>query len=340
MIGKSVTGAVCCVALLVVAGLPLGAQEPMWLGGHTDVVRCVAVLPDGRAISGGDDDVVKIWNIASEELLMTLEGHEDAVRSVAVTPDGRIVSATGAEARVWNSVSGACLRVIADDCAPVAVTGDGLLIAHARGNPHALRVRDLNTESAPRDLTWDTESGVGPIAVTRDGRVVSAHDNGEMRVWDPKTGTCERTLKWDVGTRPSTLATSPDWRLRAGAGADVRAACGDQDGRIYVWDLQTGTLQKEWKTEMGPVSALAFLPDGRLVSAGSNLSLYVWDPATGKRLQTVGTSWASLYSPTAGLCLRARTAASGCGRSSGRGPHRTSRRTAYLLPDTGAELPP
>jgi len=286
MIGKNVRGAVCCAAVVVVVGSLVGAQEPTWLGGHTDVVRCVAVLPDGRGVSGGDDAVVKVWNIASEELLITLEGHEGAVRSVAVTPDGRIVSATDGQVRVWDPDTGDCLRVIADDCAPLAVTGDGLLLAHERGNAHALRVRDLNTETAPRDLTWDTESGVGPIAVTRDGRVVSAHDNGEMRVWDPKTGTSERTLKWNVDTRASALATSSDWRLPDEAGADGRAACGDQDGRISVWDLKTGTLQKEWETETGPVSALAFLPDGRLVSAGSSTSLNVWDPATGKRLQT------------------------------------------------------
>jgi WD40 repeat protein len=168
MMGKIARAGVWYAALVVVAGLPLGAQEPTWLGGHTDFVRCVAVLPDGRAVSGGDDTVVKVWDIASEELAINLEGHEGAVRSVATTADGRVVSATDAQVRVWQPATGACLKVIADDCAPIAVTADGLLIAHASGDPHAIHVRDLSAEAGPRDLTWDTDSGVGPIAVTRD----------------------------------------------------------------------------------------------------------------------------------------------------------------------------
>jgi WD40 repeat protein len=29
--------------------------------GHTDWIRCVAILPDGRIVSGSDDQTIKIW---------------------------------------------------------------------------------------------------------------------------------------------------------------------------------------------------------------------------------------------------------------------------------------
>ena len=62
--------------------------------GHTGSVYAVAVTPDGRhIISGSDDKLVKVWNVASKSLVSTCAGHNQAVWSVAVMPDGqRILS--------------------------------------------------------------------------------------------------------------------------------------------------------------------------------------------------------------------------------------------------------
>ena len=38
-------------------------------------VRSVAVLPDGRVVSGSEDNTVRIWNPSSGECERVLEGH-------------------------------------------------------------------------------------------------------------------------------------------------------------------------------------------------------------------------------------------------------------------------
>jgi WD40 repeat protein len=38
---------------------------PVELGRHEGGVRAVAVLPDGRVVSGGDDDRVLVWDVQS-----------------------------------------------------------------------------------------------------------------------------------------------------------------------------------------------------------------------------------------------------------------------------------
>jgi hypothetical protein len=39
---------------------------PVELGRHEDLARAVAVLPDGRVVSGGDDHRVLVWNATTQ----------------------------------------------------------------------------------------------------------------------------------------------------------------------------------------------------------------------------------------------------------------------------------
>ena len=46
--------------------------------------------PDGRLCAAGSlDTIVRIWDIASGQLIERLRGHKDSVYSVAFTPNGR-----------------------------------------------------------------------------------------------------------------------------------------------------------------------------------------------------------------------------------------------------------
>ncbi len=58
------------------------------LTGHTDRVYAVAVTGDGRALSGSDDQTVRVWDLDSGECSRVLQGHSGLVYAVAVTGDG------------------------------------------------------------------------------------------------------------------------------------------------------------------------------------------------------------------------------------------------------------
>lgn len=52
-------------------------------------VTSVAISRDGRLVAAGSlDTVVRIWDVATGQLIERLNGHRDSVYSVAFTPDG------------------------------------------------------------------------------------------------------------------------------------------------------------------------------------------------------------------------------------------------------------
>jgi hypothetical protein len=74
------------------------------LGRHDDSVTALAMLPDGRVISGGDDGRVLVWDPSQPGSGPVELGRQDHSPSeVAVLPDGRVVSGGGDRVLVWDS---------------------------------------------------------------------------------------------------------------------------------------------------------------------------------------------------------------------------------------------
>ena len=57
--------------------------------GHTLRVRSVCFSPNGLwALSGSDDNTIKLWDLVRGEEKRTLSGHTGSVRTVCFSPDG------------------------------------------------------------------------------------------------------------------------------------------------------------------------------------------------------------------------------------------------------------
>src|SRR5262249_17862879 len=70
------------------------------------IVWAVAYSPDGRlALSGGNDNIARLWDISSGTEIMRFVGHSSFITAVAFSPDGRFVltGSNDGSARLWDA---------------------------------------------------------------------------------------------------------------------------------------------------------------------------------------------------------------------------------------------
>ncbi len=266
---------------------------------HDSPLNAVAVSPDGRfLLTGSDDGLALVWNLASGEVEQRLDGHQAPVMAVAFSPDGRLALSGSADdtAVLWNLSTGEIVHRLAGhkgDVSGVAFTPDG-----------KRAVTSEDTAAAPGDLiVWDVatgepirrfggeeggnQEGILDMALSADGRFAlvgqfSFADTNErpFALWRVDSGEPVHFFA-GLDRAVNGVALSPDGRL---------ALAASSDGSLYLWDTETGALKRRLQGHEGPVTAVTFSPDGaQALSASLDQTLILWDVATGaiiRRLRT------------------------------------------------------
>ncbi|WP_456476614.1 WD40 repeat domain-containing protein, partial [Oceanithermus sp.] len=199
--------------------------------GHSGPVSAVSVLPDGRVVSGSDDNTLRVWDLERGEAVQVLEGHRGSVLSLAVLPDGRVVSGSDDNTlRVWDLERGEAVQVLEGHenwVLSLAVLPDGRVVSGSRDN--TLRVWDLERGKAVQVLE-EHEGPVNALAVFSGGQVVSGSDDGTLRVWDLERGEAE--AYYLDPQKQASIRVAPDGSLylrrRGGRGWATRTHGGER----------------------------------------------------------------------------------------------------------------
>jgi WD40 repeat protein len=230
--------------------------------------------------TGMTDGTTIVWTLNTDGATQTLTLAGDSeVEDVAFTPDGRrlVTAAADGEVDVWDITPDWSPESVAVPGAQgVALSPDGTMLATSS-----------TSEDPPQPWTtgpaavhlWDTGTG-RPVATLRGH---SASLDGTARVWDARTGEPLLTLHDEVPGDPRATAFIVDVAF-APDGKTI-ATTASEGGRIRLWDAATGdllrTMQDTSGAEVPGNWSVTFSPDGRLLAAPSDGTLFVWDTTDG-----------------------------------------------------------
>jgi len=215
------------------------------LKGHTAPVQSVAFSPTaGLVSSGGDDGVLRAWNLGTgDELafddvsapLLDLAYNADGSRLLVASADGTLW--------VWGPTPPLTNQAHAVAVTSVAITTDGSIVASGDADG-LVRLWNLDTGELLSDLTGHLDVVTG-LAFSPDGTLLaSASLDGTLRLWDVRSGAVlARFGDGDVpfndlvfNSRGTTLAT---------AGAD---------GTVQMWTVGGGIVVADAATPTSPPS--------------------------------------------------------------------------------------
>ena len=123
---------------------------------------------------------------------------------------------------------------------------------------------------------------VNACAVSPDGSfIVSASNDGTLKVWDTESGEERQTLRGHAGP-VADCAVSPDGSLIASVGGAVVQGFSVEsfDVTLRIWEV--ATFEERARLDCGsPPMACAVSPDGSFLVSGTSLgALTIWDAVT------------------------------------------------------------
>jgi WD40 repeat protein len=212
----------------------------------------VAFSPDGTRLATADKNVIRLWIVPESGP----KGPETGDGSAAAwEPAGQL---TGHAAVVSAG----------------AFTPDGKRLVTTAADRS---IRTWNLETLEQVSSRSVPAPVTGLALTSGGTVLAEAHPGTVLFTDLTTGQTRDRLEYPTGER-TAVAAGPDDRTVAVSGAN---------GEVVVWDVAGRRAARVFRGHSGRVAALAFGPDRRLASGGSDQTMRLWDLNTEPEVRTL-----------------------------------------------------
>lgn len=240
----------------------------------------LTVLSNGRIATGHNDRTIKIWE-PSGNCLAVLKGHNRPVTALTALPNGLFASGSlDKSIRLWNQETGHCIRTIFGQCGNWIHTLKFLDNTKIVSESNQNNITLLNLETGQPIFTLTEHSKrVYAFAVLPRERLASGSLDNSIKIWDLNSRTCLSTLAGSDGHTDLiyTLVSLPGDRL----------ASGSYDKTIKIWDLKSNQCVATLRGHSNWVTSLTMLRDNYLVSGSRDHTIQIWDLSSEKRKQVI-----------------------------------------------------
>ncbi len=291
---------------------PVSSANRAVLTGHTDAITGIAISNDGRVLTSGADRRLVDWGadvaLARPDVLevgapLTVLARTEDQKVIAGDANGTITVID-----LINTAEPLSIDVHPSSISAVAeVAGGRVAVASVDGD---VAVFSLQAPGDRLDLAHSTE--VTAVEALDDASIATASVDGIVRIWPATGGTPSTTIDTlgapvtamiqladgrlaiagvngalqvvpaADGAQPAFTIAAHDGAIRSllefedpGRGPSI--ATGSDDTTVRLFSLETGEQWQQLDGHGDLVSALAQLPDGRLVSTSADGTGRVWD---------------------------------------------------------------
>ncbi|KYC40002.1 hypothetical protein WA1_29020 [Scytonema hofmannii PCC 7110] len=249
---------------------------------HNGWVNSVTFSPDGKfLVSGGEDNVVKLWNVADAKLMRTFTGHTERITRVKFSPDGKIIaSASGdksinlwkLDGKLWQTLGGK--KGHTQQVNSISFSPDGQLVVSAAADG---TIKFWSLDGTLLAAIKGHDEQVRDVNVSPDGKILaSASDDKTIRFWNLTNSS--RAQEDSI----YSVSFSPDGKVLASAG---------WNGEVKLWQhkkMTSASLLKAFKSEQDIIYAAIFSSDGKtLATAGDNKSIKIWNLRNNQLIKTL-----------------------------------------------------
>lgn len=241
------------------------------ISGHLGWVRALAVEPGNQWFaSGAGDRTIKIWDLATGSLRLTLTGHISTVRGLAVSPRHPYLFSCGEDKMVkcWDLETNKVIRHYHGHLSGVYTLAlhPTLDVLVTGGRDGVARVWDMRTRSNIHVLSGHKQTVTELKCQEADPQVITSSLDSTVRLWDLAAGKTMGVLTHHKkGVR--ALAVHPTEFTFASGSA----------GSIKQWKCPEGAFMQNFEGQNAIINTLSvnednvFFSGGKFSSSGSSV---------------------------------------------------------------------
>ncbi|XP_027338418.1 protein pleiotropic regulatory locus 1 isoform X1 [Abrus precatorius] len=274
--------------------MPSRWPRPVWhapwknyrvISGHLGWVRSVAVDPSNTWFcTGSADRTIKIWDLASGVLKLTLTGHIEQIRGLAISNKHTYMFSAGDDKQVkcWDLEQNKVIRSYHGHlsgvyCLALHPTIDILLTG---GRDSVCRVWDIRSKMQIHALSGHENTVCSVFTRPTDPQVVTGSHDTTIKMWDLRHGG--KTMLTLTNHKKSVRAMAPHPKEQSFASASA--------DNIKKFNLPKGEfLHNMLSQQKTIINAMAVNEEGVMVTGGDNGSMWFWDWKSGHNFQQAQT---------------------------------------------------